>query len=274
MDSISIEGVDMLLKLIILLGISLLSYRKKYLDFKGVLAAFFIGGLILFLGGWGFFFLLFIFLLVGSVLSKTAKSESFDFAAYFNGSSIRGWRNVLANGFWPTYAAIMYFLTPPYYRDYAIVFFVGALTSMMSDTVSTEIGLHFGGEPRLIINPKERVPKGYSGGITVEGILGGLVSSLIFSLLSIYIFNLVASYFYSIFVISGFLGSVVDSILGATIQAKYKCIKCGSIIESSLHCGYPAILIKGFESIDNHMVNFLSSLFGGVASVTLFSLLL
>jgi uncharacterized membrane protein len=145
---------------------------------------------------------------------------------------------------------------------------------MLSDTVSTEIGLYFGGEPRLIINPRKKVPKGYSGGVTIVGILGGLISSLIFSLLSIYVFNLVNPLFYCIFALSGFLGSVVDSIFGATIQAKYKCTKCGSIIESSFHCGHMTTLVKGFESIDNHMVNFLSSLFGGVFSVILFSLLL
>jgi len=263
----SIVFTDLILKIFALAGVSLLSYRYKFLDLSGILTALLVGGSILFMGGWNFFILLLIFLVVGSLLTKISHSKDNELIYFFNNGSVRGWRNVLANGFWPMYAAILYSLFPPTYRIYAALFFIGSLTSMVSDTVSTEVGLYFGGEPFLITNPRARVPRGYSGGITLEGLLGGFLSALVFSLISTNLFNIENFKLFLIFALSGFLGSVFDSILGATIQAKYKCVKCGSIVESRFHCGYETKLLKGFESLDNHTVNFISSLFGGVCVI-------
>jgi len=274
MFSVDYTVISLSIKIFVLVVVSLLSYKKKYLDVNGIMSAVIVGGIIIFLGGWIFFILLLIFLLVGSILSKTGREETFDFSAYFNGGSIRGWKNVIANGFWPMYSAIMYYLLPASSKNYAVFLFLGSLSSMMSDTVSTEIGLYFGGEPVLITNPKRKVPKGYSGGVTLIGLLGGAIASIIFSFIAVIFLDLYNPLSYLILVLSGFLGSIFDSFLGALIQAKYRCEKCGAIVETKLHCGYNTVLIKGYESIDNHMVNFLSSLFGGVLAVISYSLLL
>ena len=60
--------------------------------------------------------------------------------------------------------------------------------------------------------------------------------------------------------IAGFAGSLIDSSLGATVQAGYRCAVCGVVTEKNHHCGQPAKLIKGLKPIDNDAVNFLSNL--------------
>jgi len=64
----------------------------------------------------------------------------------------------------------------------------------------------------------------------------------------------------AICVLAGFGGSIIDSILGATVQGIYRCRVCGSLIEHQVHCQNQADLIKGFKIINNDMVNLLSNL--------------
>lgn len=62
-----------------------------------------------------------------------------------------------------------------------------------------------------------------------------------------------------IIILSGFLGSLIDSILGASIQVKYKCEKCKKITERKEHCGKETNYYKGIKWIDNNLVNLLSN---------------
>lgn len=64
--------------------------------------------------------------------------------------------------------------------------------------------------------------------------------------------------------ISGLLGSLADSWLGATWQVMYQCTVCGKTIEKEVHCGQGAKQIRGFRFMTNDRVNALSSLVGGV----------
>ena len=265
--------MDSVLKFITLVSISILTYKRGYLDRKGVITAFLLGSVVIYFGGWIFFFLLLVFMLVGSILTKIVNRKSVDWVSYFNNGGIRSWKNVIANGFWPMYASTLYAILPRNYGGYILFFFLGSLTSMVSDTVSTEVGMYFGGDPVLITNPKIRVPKGYSGGVSLPGLLGGLISSILFSYLAsilLGIKNIVSVYSLAV---AGFSGGILDSLLGATIQAKYKCKYCGMIVETKYHCGNETELIKGFEPLDNHMVNFISSLLGGIIAFIFYYLL-
>ena len=56
------------------------------------------------------------------------------------------------------------------------------------------------------------------------------------------------------------VGAFIDSILGAFVQAKYKCSKCKKIVEEPTHCNRKAKKISGCFFITNSTVNFLSEL--------------
>ncbi|MGL4373112.1 MAG: DUF92 domain-containing protein, partial [Turicibacter sp.] len=58
--------------------------------------------------------------------------------------------------------------------------------------------------------------------------------------------------------IFGFLGSLVDSLLGALVQVKYQCVKCGLITENKIHHNQHCKQIKGIKYLTNDAVNLFS----------------
>ncbi len=256
-------ATDVILKILVLTAVSIVSLRMGFLDWRGFTTSLLIGGAVLFIGGWRLFTLLLLFLMVGSLLTKVLNG---------GGNGIRGWRNVVANGLWAAASASIYGYTG---NEAALLFYLGALNAMFSDTVSTEVGMYIGGSPRLITRPWEYMPKGLSGGITLPGIVGGFAGAIFFSYLSVSLFNgeLGISAVASI-AGAGILANVFDSFLGASVQAKYRCRVCGSLVEKASHCGVEAVHESGVKFIDNHFVNFLSSFTGGLLALALYTYLL
>ena len=62
---------------------------------------------------------------------------------------------------------------------------------------------------------------------------------------------------------AGLLASLVDSVLGATIQAQYRCSACSKITEKTVHCDdQPTQLQSGHVWINNDVVNAFCALSG------------
>ncbi|MCB0265859.1 MAG: DUF92 domain-containing protein, partial [Calditrichaeota bacterium] len=60
----------------------------------------------------------------------------------------------------------------------------------------------------------------------------------------------------------GIAGSLLDSMLGATVQSQFRCHICGKITERTSHCDdSPTALISGFRRINNDLVNILCNAF-------------
>ena len=91
-----------------------------------------------------------------------------------------------------------------------------ALTEAGSDTVAGEIGQALGGTPRLVTSWRQ-VPSGTDGGVTLSGTLAGVVTALALSWTAAAT-GVIA--FSSLFTCAaaGFIGSLADSFLGATLQ--------------------------------------------------------
>lgn len=247
-------------------AVGFVAYRRKSLNRSGVLGAVVTGTTTVGLGGWPWGLSLIYFFVSSSLLSHFRAGDKEHTAAdKFSKGSQRDITQVAANGGVATLLASGYGLsTSPALRKTLQAGYVGALATATADTWATELGVLSKQPPRLITTGQVTEP-GTSGGITalgtVAGVGGALSLGLCFGLLQkVRNAPLIA-------LISGLVGMLGDSLLGATCQAIYFCPTCQKETERHIHnCGTTTQLMRGIKWMNNDTVNFLATVLGaGVA---------
>jgi uncharacterized protein (TIGR00297 family) len=250
-----------------LFGVSGLALATKALDFAGAVAGLTVGSAILLFGGWEWFLLLLTFFVVAGLSTRFRfdQKRRMGFSEGLGGT--RGWRNVLANGSLCAVFAVAYGMST--YRPFLWAY-IGAVSTSMADTLATEFGLLNPHEPRLITDLGRKIPAGTSGGVSPYGEGASLLGSTLLSAVAWFVgFGSKGSIVPILGLVSGFLGSTFDSLLGATIQVKFVCEVCGRTVEKRVHCGRAASPASGLRFMDNNLVNFLATLFGAASCVIL-----
>jgi len=131
----------------------------------------------------------------------------------------RTWKNALANAGVAWALAIVTLLYPrTHFRSAAVIGFIASLAAALSDTVSHEFGVVLGPSPRSIISFRRVLP-GANGGVSAWGSLCGLAASFAVAALAFGLSGLSLTGML-IVTVAGFLGNIVDSILGATLEEK------------------------------------------------------
>lgn len=70
--------------------------------------------------------------------------------------------------------------------------------------------------------------------------------------------------------VSGLLGSLFDSLLGATVQGIFYCARCQTETEKEVHgCGLRTSHLRGWRWLNNDAVNFFSSVCGALVAIAL-----
>ena len=113
------------------------------------------------------------------------------------------------------------------------------------------------------------MPKGTSGavsplgsGATVLGALAVGAFGALFGGLAMVAVGLVA----------GVAGSLVDTLIGASVQARFACATCGATAEDALHCGAPTTPSTGWRWVDNDMVNACANTAGMITGLVIFAI--
>jgi uncharacterized protein (TIGR00297 family) len=122
---------------------------------------------------------------------------------------------------------------------------LSALAEATADTVSSEVGQVFGATPRLI-STMQRVPPGTDGGISLLGTLAGILSGAVVTALGAWSVHLPLPHA-TLALAAGIAGLWFDSLLGATLER------------------------RGW--IGNDFVNFFSTAFAAIVSLTVMSLI-
>jgi uncharacterized protein (TIGR00297 family) len=218
-----------------------LTLALRMVSFSGFVVGFLIGTTIYIFGGYQLFLILFTFFFLGSAATKFGYARKKAIGVAQEKGGARGWKNAVANCSVAAFLAILSMLSP---LPYALIFvagFFGALATAAADTVSSEIGQVLGKHPILITTLKP-VPVGTEGAISLEGTFAGILASVVLCAVGIAVAN-IPIWMGVVCVIAAFVGTTVESYLGATLEQ--------------------------MKIVDNEMINFMNTLVGAAVAMLL-----
>ena len=234
--------------------------RRRSLTAGGAITAALLG-IVVVVGSGGVEWLLplFVFLLSSSLIGKVLPVRTA--AGDAKQKQPRDATQVLANG--AMYGYLAAFTWPKEGFVYVIMpateaWLLAAMAIATADTWSSEIGQYFK-RPTYDLVRWRKVPPGLSGGVSLPGTLAGLAGSAV--LVGTCFWLLPDSSFRTIvaLIAGGFLGMLLDSILGSLFQAKYRNAITGALSDAP---GAEKELTAGFGWMTNDLVNFLAILVG------------
>lgn len=264
--------------LLLSLVIAFLAYRRGSLSQSGAVGAIIVGTLIFGLGGWVWGVVLAVFFVSSSLLSHFKEREKATVAEKFEKGHRRDIGQVFANGGLGALIAILSVVAP---ADYWFYLFLGVMATVTADTWATELGTLSKAAPRLITTGRT-VEVGTSGGVSplgtgvsfVGGLLIGLTAGLLAPLAGLLPWSAALPLALA-GALSGAAGSLIDSLMGATVQQIYYCDTCQKETERKVHrCGTTTRPARGWGWLNNDLVNLISSVGGGLVAVLLASALL
>lgn len=275
--------VRFLIGLGVSLAIAYLAYKGHALNLSGGIAASILGTIVFGLGGAGWAVVLLTFFISSSFLSRLFKRKKNHLDQLFEKGSRRdGWQ-VAANGGISGALTLLYVILMKINPDAEILNwlwlgFAASLAGANADTWGTEIGVLNPCQPVLLTTFK-KVPKGTSGGVSWVGTLASLAGAALVGGAAVFVIYLgwvplnaiPLAVQFLIITIGGFVGAILDSLLGATVQSIYHCPNCQKETEKhpSHICGTSTTLIRGARWLNNDWVNMFCTLSAGVIGILL-----
>jgi uncharacterized protein (TIGR00297 family) len=232
--------------------LAFLAYRYKFADVSALFSAAVLGVIIISFSTLGWYILLVSFFILGGGFTNYKFKQKMAVGLAQSKTGARNYKNVFSNSFTALGIAVLFGLvsrSPEWaWLSMPLVFaYVGTVATATGDTMASEIGVTSKGSTSLITNfRKARV--GEDGGVSLLGEIAALAGTLIVGIFA-FLFGMIASLPLSLLVAvaGGFLGTNIDSVLGAVFQ------KRGLLTNSS--------------------VNFVATMLGGLISFALYFLI-
>lgn len=255
-----VDAIQIILGVLLAAFVAVAAYRFGALNRSGAAAAFFLGAVVFGFGGLRWAVVLLVFFITSSGLSRLMKGEKKEVEIQFAKGSRRDAGQVAANGGVAGLAAIAGLFFPTSILPW--ILFAAAFAAANADTWATELGVLSRAWPRSI-RTWQKVPPGTSGGISLAGTLAALGGSLLIAAAALLVWpdtsiSCGTRLIYGLIItLSGLAGSLVDSLLGATLQAIYWCPACRKETERTPQhtCGTETTLHRGWKWMNNDVVN-------------------
>ncbi len=236
---------------------SVIMVNRRSLTAGGAITATFLG-IIVVLGTKSFWWLLplFLFLLSSSLIGRLFPSTTA--AGDGKHKQARDATQVLANGavygllgarFIQSCDTCLY----DYHYPWEHLLLVAAAVAT-ADTWSSEIGQYFRW-PTFDLVTWKKVPAGLSGGVSLPGTVAGLAGAVFIAGACWWLLPYHLPGSFTIVVLAGFFGMLLDSALGALLQAKFQDPETGAFADTP---GQQGILASGYRWMTNDLVNFLA----------------
>ncbi len=278
------------------LGLSYHGWKKKSLDWSGCLAACIVG-FIAVATSYRNGLLLLSFYYSSSKLTKMKEDVKASLEEDYAPGGQRNWIQVLANSLLSTILAIIYYVyigedqeiafSPSsnlYDEDQVIIFgleisksvlasqlvcmYIAHFSTANGDTWASEVGILSPTQPRLVTSLFTKVvPAGTNGGMSLQGTMASILGGGFIGCLHVLVNFLNGGHIYSQLPVivfgccCGFLGSLIDSLLGATLQSSYYNKDSKKIVKHMSQAALedPSIVhICGVDVLSNEAVNFVS----------------
>lgn len=253
------------------------AYKKKSLNLSGAFAGFLVMTIHL-AAGYRYGAMLLFFFLSSSYLTKIGSERKRSIDADHKDGGQRNWVQVLSNSaIASVLVVIIWWLTGGQDQcldsneSSLITSLLGGIIGHYScsngDTWSSELGVLSDAQPRLITTFKP-VRKGTNGGVTMAGLLAaaaaGSAIGLTFVLFGFFTASCPSAgavtkqlLVFPVSALAGVCGSLIDSILGATLQFSGFCSVRKKVVGKH---GPTVKRISGLNILDNNAVNFVSIL--------------
>ncbi|THZ23513.1 hypothetical protein D6C85_08389 [Aureobasidium pullulans] len=265
----------------IITALVMYSAAKNKLTPAGIAAAIVTAGIHM-LHPWGVFFNLLVgFFIAGTVGTKINHSQKATLTQSatggVGGEGARNYAQVLANSgtasvliLWHLYASQNGTNLKTFGLTDVIPFGIAAsYAAAAADTLSSELGILSPTSPVLITAPWRSVPRGTNGGVTITGLLAGLAGSVFISSLAYFTLPYSGTawtgdakfMFWVTLTAAGFSGTLLDSLLGALVQATVEDKSSGRVVEGDngkrvkVTQGGSRVQ-RGMDLLNNNGVNF------------------
>lgn len=234
----------------VLLGIGLIA-PKKLLTPAGLVHGWLLGVLLWGCLGWQGYLVVFFYFLVGSAVTRIGMAQKEAEGIAEKRSGARGPENVWGSALTGTLCALGTLIVPALYSPVVspnlggityllLLGFVASFSTKLSDTCASEVGKAYG-KRTFLITTLQPVPRGTEGAVSLEGTLAGIVGSAAMSLVG-WLVGLIDLTGVIFCVIAAFIATNIESLIGATLQAKV-------------------------SWLTNEVVNILNTLIGAIAAV-------
>ncbi|WP_455383710.1 DUF92 domain-containing protein [Salinispira pacifica] len=258
------------------------AFWRRAVTLSGAIAGFAVGAAILILAGWTAWFCLGAFFVTSTIASRIGRDRKSGISLVQDKGDRRDAFQVLANGGAGLIAALLPVAARIAGSDGAhqtdaahlwLVVIAAAFAEANADTWSSEIGVLSRRKPVSIVNRRPILP-GMSGGVSPLGFAAAAAGSALVAVVfvaSTLIFRIAPgpatlAIEAGIVVVAGWLGSVLDSLLGATIQPIYLTPRTGDLTERRENAAGPNARIRGLPFVTNDLVNFLSTVAAAAAA--------
>jgi uncharacterized protein (TIGR00297 family) len=212
--------------LVVVLG---LIYWKKLLRPRAIIIGLGACLYVAYFGGLGSFFSIVVFFLVGEFVTRNIRNKY-----HHKPHGLRSTVNIVGN-IGPALIALT--INPVAFN----VMFFASLSAAFADTLSSEVGV-LSKEKPLLITTLKPAQAGEDGAVSLLGFVAAAFGGIVFGLLAFWITHSLK--WAALITLAGIVGTIFDSILGATLQRK----------------GY----------LDNNTTNFVSSFAVGLFFALLF----
>ncbi|KCZ70563.1 TIGR00297 family protein [Candidatus Methanoperedens nitroreducens] len=194
-----------------------LAYRVRIADISAMLSATLLGVVIIISSDVFWFFILLAFFLLGGLFTRYKYSYKLAYGTAEAKGGVRGYKNVFSNSLAALSLAVAYKVFPSH-GLILLSAYLGSIATATGDTLASEIGQTYRGEPRMITTLK-KTRTGVDGAVSTLGEMAALFGAGVIALLSFLLIQQDTGIIIAV-IAGGFIGTNIDSVLGATLQQR------------------------------------------------------